>query len=261
MNVSKTILVFSPDNDVAWSARKRFLSSAASPRRVRDELSFLTLLSTLHPKSAGMWAHRDWIWNCIVLTIEWPQKKSVEDLLREEILVCANASRRYRRNYYAWTHRLRMNIIAERILGSDAVHFLRADFDSLNTFTCKHVSDYSAWNHRLQLLLRGRQYDGFTTFENERSFVGSLMRDYPGHPSMWLHRRNLFMFEVDNREGVSVDMIEREIRFCRERREGAEALTKDEPLRLSLELKHASSYLSWLLGVQRDKREKASRKL
>ena len=62
LKITRAILLINADCFTAWSRRKEFLMTNKNNHSViMNELKFLNLVATKHPKSCDSWEHRSWI--------------------------------------------------------------------------------------------------------------------------------------------------------------------------------------------------------
>jgi hypothetical protein len=189
MELTRAAVIFAPDNYVFWNIRRKELLKKNSKLR-EEEMRFLDTLSILHPKKEGVWIQRYWVLHLQLQPCDDDDDDLLEPIIRREMNLCTRAATLYRRNYYAWTHRLRVTKIANSRLSLMKIQeFVKDELKSLTAFVKRHISDYSAWNHRLQVLtLTPTQ----SLILLERDLLDVLMKEYPTHESMWYHRRNIF---------------------------------------------------------------------
>ena len=203
MEITRAAVIFAPDNYVFWNVRRRELANVKSLKILREEIRFLDALTSVHPKKEGLWIQRYWILRREVDLIEDDEK--LHHVLNRETDICTRAASLYRRNYYAWTHRLR---VAKMACSSES--FINKELTSLISFMKRNMSDYSAWNHRLQVLA---MKPTTSLIRAEFKLLNVLMKEYPTRASMWYHRRNLFqLFCTIN---SACELLDTEIEFCK----------------------------------------------
>ncbi|XP_054253898.1 protein prenyltransferase alpha subunit repeat-containing protein 1 isoform X5 [Indicator indicator] len=150
----------------------------------------------------------------------------IHQLVQEEMNVCSEAAGRYPSNYNAWSHR----IWVVQHLGKLTVKILLDELSSTKYWVSMHVSDHSGFHYRQFLLksLTGRTVtDNNTLVQNqmvheqkEESSAGAeaacteeqsvdlphhlekelelcteLIDTYPGHETLWCHRRHVFYLQ------------------------------------------------------------------
>lgn len=219
LQATRALLLINADCNMAWNHRKRRLitSANATERRNREaeenddgnigddddkhgamvslyeqELQFINLVATKHPKSVEMWAHRRWVLtrlfhhhrcHCRHNSSQQQQQRSDMDLperllplVERETDTCDTMATIYPRNYYAWTYRM---IVVEKLFSSctraedRAAHdgttttsasasataialteFLERQIARLDAFIRRNVSDHSAMHHTQRLLIQ-----------------------------------------------------------------------------------------------------------
>jgi protein prenyltransferase alpha subunit repeat containing protein 1 len=83
----------------------------------KDEINFLNVLFTKHPKSGECWSHRYYIASLYYLFSKMTIRRwilehmkqcgqSLTDRVQEELSICSKVAEIYPKNYYAWTHRI-----------------------------------------------------------------------------------------------------------------------------------------------------------
>lgn len=128
------LLLFNPDHYAAWNVRCVLQSwhfgSTVPPRvprgthvpatskklhelgllTVEDDLAFMNLVLTRHPKSPETMVHRKWLLERHLARRRGDddlvsQLSSVERLVASEVLLCDRLALAYAKNYYVWTYR------------------------------------------------------------------------------------------------------------------------------------------------------------
>uniref|UniRef100_H0VW65 Protein prenyltransferase alpha subunit repeat containing 1 n=1 Tax=Cavia porcellus TaxID=10141 RepID=H0VW65_CAVPO len=148
-------------------------------------------------------------------------------LIQEEMEVCGEAAGRYPSNYNAWSHRI---WVLQHLAKLDA-KILLAELSSTKHWASMHVSDHSGFHYRQFLLkslisqtviddpvseqnpLRSESAlilpkDEEATasaeeprinlshlLEKEVEFSTDLIDSYPGHETLWCHRRHIFYLQ------------------------------------------------------------------
>ncbi|KPP62757.1 hypothetical protein Z043_119038, partial [Scleropages formosus] len=148
------------------------------------------------------------------------QAEQLQRLLQEEMQVCSDAAGRYPSNYNAWSHR----IWVLQNLARGNLKILHDELSSMKLWVSMHVSDHSGFHYR-QFLLKAlvgeitqaveipcaalqaatNQHcahwpneDGLVTatvpelFDDEMELCTDLIETYPGHETLWCHRRHVF---------------------------------------------------------------------
>lgn len=205
MDITRAGVIFAPDNYLFWNTRRRELANTRDTKKLEDEMQFLDTLTSLHPKREGLWIQRYWILRREVDHID--DEDIFRRILSRETQICTRAASLYRRNYYAWTHRLRV----AKMAGSSRENFINNELTSLISFVKRNMSDYSAWNHRLQILVMNPTT---SLIYAEYDLLNDLMKEYPTHESMWYHRRNLFDLFCSTITTKIQNRVHIEINFC-----------------------------------------------
>ncbi|MEE6459308.1 hypothetical protein FKM82_000594 [Ascaphus truei] len=151
----------------------------------------------------------------------------MREIVQEEMHVCGEAAGRYPSNYNAWSHR----IWVIQHLGKLNVKLLVDELSSTKHWVSMHVSDHSGFHYRQFLLksLPGRtlmdsdnsvlvanqfvneqslclpreeevnweapRVDLPLLLEEEMALSRDLIDSYPGHETLWCHRRQIFNLE------------------------------------------------------------------
>eukprot|EP00658_Telonema_sp_P-2_P007044 TRINITY_DN12630_c0_g3_i2.p1 TRINITY_DN12630_c0_g3~~TRINITY_DN12630_c0_g3_i2.p1 ORF type:complete len:328 (-),score=26.08 TRINITY_DN12630_c0_g3_i2:203-1186(-) len=189
---TRTLLLVNADYASALNARKELVGLGYVT--FEQEIEFLNLLLTRHPKSSECWAHRRWLF----------QKHCPDQcaLLLSESEVCELVCKQYPRNYYAWTHlRWLLQIASQQLHGSEQQRecgkaYILAQLSKSDRWTARHASDYSGWNYRQGLLLELGADHLPARLRDEVSLLETFLRAAPAHDSIWTHAR--FVVYVHN---------------------------------------------------------------
>ncbi|XP_036593852.1 protein prenyltransferase alpha subunit repeat-containing protein 1 [Trichosurus vulpecula] len=153
----------------------------------------------------------------------------VQRIVQEEIEVCGEAAGRYPSNYNAWSHR----IWVLQYLAKLDIKILLDELSSTKHWASMHVSDHSGFHYR-QFLLKSlisqtvtdsatleqsplvseqipdlpkdddeddtsgehhRAVDLSRLLEEEVELCTDLIDNYPGHETLWCHRRHVFYLQ------------------------------------------------------------------
>ncbi|XP_072467390.1 protein prenyltransferase alpha subunit repeat-containing protein 1 isoform X4 [Notamacropus eugenii] len=155
--------------------------------------------------------------------------EGVEQIVQEEIEVCGEAAGRYPSNYNAWSHRI---WVLQHLAKLD-VKILLDELSSTKHWASMHVSDHSGFHYRQFLLKslisqtvtdsaileqsplvseqipdlpkdddeedataeRHRVVDLSRLLEEEVELSTDLIDNYPGHETLWCHRRHVFYLQ------------------------------------------------------------------
>ncbi|XP_066567282.1 protein prenyltransferase alpha subunit repeat-containing protein 1 isoform X2 [Amia ocellicauda] len=153
------------------------------------------------------------------------QAERLQRVLQEEMKVCSEAAGRYPSNYNAWSHR----IWVLQHLAKGNIKILHDELSCVKYWVSMHVSDHSGFHYR-QFLLKSLVGDpsivldkdtlslavsspdehcaslskgeGVSVetqrtavpdlFDEEMQLCTDLIESYPGHETLWCHRRHIF---------------------------------------------------------------------
>ncbi|XP_021066288.1 protein prenyltransferase alpha subunit repeat-containing protein 1 [Mus pahari] len=231
IDVTCTLLLLNPDFTTAWNVRKELiLSGTLSP--IKD-LHLGKLALTKFPKSPETWIHRRWVLQQLSQETSLPSsvaKRSLgavpaertQRLIQEEMEVCSEAAGRYPSNYNAWSHRI---WVLQNVAKLD-LKILLDELSSTKHWASMHVSDHSGFHYRQFLLkslisqttidsavpqhnsLKSEPKDEAAAasteepsvnlsqlLEEEVEFCTDLIDSYPGHETLWCHRRHIFYLQ------------------------------------------------------------------
>lgn len=200
LQATRAILCVNSDQSAAWHARRHWLDRVVRPPAdsaavVDAELRFVALLLTKHPKSGDAWSHRRWLIaelrrKRLLLLVDPPQWTAAEAAL------CSRVADAYPRCYYAWSFRLwLLQSTVDACASLDArLAVICAELQRLGEFVRRHVSDGSAYNLRRALIKRVIVECGASLFSQallrvELALTRHIIDFYPGHASVWHHRR------------------------------------------------------------------------
>lgn len=207
------LLLINADCYTVWNCRKVVLQGALTRMResvgssgsdpsaaaslLDQELRFSNLVFTKHPKCSDAWSHRRWL---VAQKIAWlesdpaGQGRNVLPLLafaQKEAGVCMEMARRYRRNYFAYTH-------WRSLLSTGALCKKEQDparsvvfgwlTGVLAQWSSQKVSDFSALFLRLSMIEYLLSAD-LLQHELEASRV--VIVKYPWHEAQWHFRKGL----------------------------------------------------------------------
>ncbi|XP_036289748.1 protein prenyltransferase alpha subunit repeat-containing protein 1 isoform X3 [Pipistrellus kuhlii] len=201
IDVTRTLLLLNPDFTTAWNMR----------RWVLQQLLQETSLPSFVTKG-----------NLGTIPAERTQR-----LIREEMEVCGEAAGRYPSNYNAWSHRI---WVLQHLAKLD-IKILLDELSSTKHWASMHVSDHSGFHYRqfllksltsqtvkdssvleqnplrsepAQLLPQDEAAAASTEepriniphlLEKEVEFTTDLIDSYPGHETLWCHRRHVFYLQ------------------------------------------------------------------
>ncbi|XP_060763000.1 protein prenyltransferase alpha subunit repeat-containing protein 1 isoform X2 [Neoarius graeffei] len=210
VDITSTVLLLNPDFTTAWNVRKELLQCGMlNPEK---DLYLGKLALTKYPKSPETWIHRRWVLQRLQKESCGADERSdyseqIQRAIHEEMKVCADAAGRYASNYNAWSHR----IWVLQHMAKGSLKILHDELSSTRLWVSMHVSDHSGFHYRqflLKALLaelgqtqqpnRGGSADEPRTnaipqlFHDEIELCTDLIESYPGHETLWCHRRHVF---------------------------------------------------------------------
>jgi Protein prenyltransferase alpha subunit repeat len=152
LRLTRAILLVRADMPMLYNLRKTIILAGSTTHSIDAELYFLGVLFTKHPKSPSSWQHRRW---CLSTRWTYAHCKNSTSLrvelssceLEVEIALCSAMSESYPKNYYSWLHRLWLLQFMEFAQ-------LKSELDFTRAWLTSHVSDHSASNHRVQVIIR-----------------------------------------------------------------------------------------------------------
>lgn len=256
-HATRAILLANSDHYTAWNARKRHLL-ATGLRGLSDELQLVDLLLSKHPKSGEAWCHRRWILS------RMPLSAKLATVAAHEMDVCAAAARSYPRNYFAWTHRY-------WTLSRVSPELVATECDAMQQWAAINTSDHAglfyrglvvllALAHERQCKVSQAETPTPPTDDNNSSVAwrlaweqgAELQARYPGHESLWRHRRLLVWIGHGYAQSRSVTLDrETELQFAKSREEEAMAQAVQEDIgererrHWQSEARCASHYFRW----------------
>jgi hypothetical protein len=157
LRLTRAALLVKGDMPMLYSLRKTVLLENHTSQTIGDELAFLGVLFTRHPKSPSSWHHRRWclkeLYSCRQLESGYLVSGFATNLnlsatdLEVELSICTKMSESYPKNYYSWMHRLWLTQFMN-IAG------LESEIIFTRTWLLSHTSDHSAANHRQQVIIK-----------------------------------------------------------------------------------------------------------
>uniref|UniRef100_A0ACD6AMN5 Uncharacterized protein n=1 Tax=Avena sativa TaxID=4498 RepID=A0ACD6AMN5_AVESA len=193
MTHSKALLILCPDLLTAWNSRKRVLLVSYDLERLKDELRLCALILSYSPKNESTWSHRRW-----VITKLAQHVQDMSELIDDESLLVKQIAEKSKMNYRAWRHRCWL------------IPFMKPKqvLDELNKstkWTELHVADNCCFHYRRSLLLAlldshdtedgedspNWQSEAHLMWKEELRWNEMLIRRYQGRESLWIHRRFL----------------------------------------------------------------------
>ncbi|XP_078008937.1 protein prenyltransferase alpha subunit repeat-containing protein 1 isoform X2 [Phascolarctos cinereus] len=203
IDVTCTLLLLNPDFTTAWNVRRWVL------QQLIQENSLPTFVKKENLAT-------------------FPTER-VQRIVQEEVEVCGEAAGRYPSNYNAWSHRI---WVLQHLAKLD-IKILLDELSSTKHWASMHVSDHSGFHYR-QFLLKSlisqtvtdsaileqsplvsehisdlpkddneedtsaehhRVVDLSHLLEEEVELSTDLIDNYPGHETLWCHRRHVFYLQ------------------------------------------------------------------
>jgi len=151
----------------AWALRRTLLVALSTS--LKDELSFVTDATRLHPKNYQVWFHRRWLIG----------KLGVE-AAREELTFTAEILSQDGKNYHAWSSR--QYVLKAFSLWSDETTFIDAELS-------KDVCNNSAYNQRAFVVAHSPPHPRGDDVELD--WVVGWIRKAPNNESSWNYAASL----------------------------------------------------------------------
>ncbi|XP_022368418.1 protein prenyltransferase alpha subunit repeat-containing protein 1 isoform X2 [Enhydra lutris kenyoni] len=234
IDVTCTLLLLNPDFTTAWNVRKELiLSGTLNP--IKDlHLGKLALTKFPKSPETWIhrrWVLQQLIQETSLPSfvtkgnLGTVPAERTQRLIQEEMEVCGEAAGRYPSNYNAWSHRI---WVLQHLAKLD-VKILLDELSSTKHWASMHVSDHSGFHYRqflLKSLISQTVIDGTVLEQNplrsepallkdeeaaasteearinlprlleeEVEFSTDLIDSYPGHETLWCHRRHIFYLQ------------------------------------------------------------------
>ncbi|XP_067088006.1 protein prenyltransferase alpha subunit repeat-containing protein 1 [Osmerus mordax] len=231
LDITCTLLLLNPDFTTAWNVRKELLQSGAL-RPERDlylgQLALTKFPKSPETWIHRRWVLQQVLREGCVGDRKLPvgpapgpaPQDRLQRTLNAEMKVCSDAAGRYPSNYNAWSHRIW--VLENMAKGNLKV--LHDELYSMRVWVSMHVSDHSGFHYR-QFLLKAlvqelsqspgspppspdhqANGEGGATpleglswvagapqlFQQEMELCSDLIQAYPGHETLWSHRRHVF---------------------------------------------------------------------
>lgn len=214
---SKILLMINADHYTAWNQRKQLLVNGDIV--FPEELRFVSVLLTKHPKSGELWAHRRWVLS---------QMNTFDP--SEEIRISQKAAERYSKNYSAWTHRLWILKRLEHLL-------IPKEWSDALVFAQLNVSQFCAWHYIQQIWLRMDEINkGDSALVELDDTNRELLLRLSGHESLWVHRRFIWFQKCKRKKTRRSFLFEKQL--VSSILKNSDSREKDEYF--------ASKYLEWI---------------
>ncbi|OAC99317.1 hypothetical protein MUCCIDRAFT_157179 [Mucor lusitanicus CBS 277.49] len=167
---TRVMILLKPDNYTAINRRKQLIQSKYI--QPKNEIALLELIFTIpkHSKSSIAWYHRQWIF------------AHYADLdVENEFKLCTMTSMLYPRNYYAWTYR---HWVLSNYCALDPAR-VEQEYKNTCQWIERNISDFSGFQYLQQVM---EMHKGIRR-ESHMQWLDTLIIRYPGHESLWCHRR------------------------------------------------------------------------
>ncbi|XP_029468626.1 protein prenyltransferase alpha subunit repeat-containing protein 1 isoform X2 [Rhinatrema bivittatum] len=231
IDITCTLLLLNPDFTTAWNVRKELIQ-ARTLNPVKDlHLGKLALTKFPKSPETWIhrrWVLQQLMREHALPTCRSKGRavtvpgEGLSGVVQEELQVCSDAAGRYPSNYNAWSHR----IWVLQHLGKLDVKTLLNELSSTKHWVAMHISDHSGFHYRQFLLkcLMDKAVTGGSTpldalptneqtrclpksegthdelqrvnipllLEEEMELSMDLIESYPGHETLWCHRRQVF---------------------------------------------------------------------
>ena len=182
--VTRAVVLVNSEHMTAWNHRKRKIvhegngvDAEGKATLLRGELALTALVLTVRAKSPETFSHRRWAVERLVTMSDTANRQA---LVEEERRVCLSAADHYARNYYAWTHYLRVS-------RSVSAPSTAAERTTLQEYIERHIRDLSAMHTLLVRLERASEAQPLVEW-TER-----LIQWNPAHNSALVHFHKMLL--------------------------------------------------------------------
>ncbi|XP_076339423.1 protein prenyltransferase alpha subunit repeat-containing protein tempura isoform X2 [Tachypleus tridentatus] len=208
---TQAMLLCNPDLQIAWNVRKEVI---AKNKKIENDMKLSSLILSHKPKCLEVYGHRRWLLLKLKPTDQSPLPRNITD---SEFSLCQEAASRYPCNYYAWSHRA---WVVQHLV-KDITQVVLNELQKTEDWVCCHVSDHSGFHYRQflighlcrhLLLVEGIGHSSVKSspkllfseikgggcsshplicqlLGTEMKLVSNLIQRYPGHETLWYHRR------------------------------------------------------------------------
>ncbi|XP_063935930.1 uncharacterized protein LOC108224403 isoform X2 [Daucus carota subsp. sativus] len=179
MKRSRALLLLTSDFGTAWNYRKLMILREPHVSTYMDELGFSKLVLSYSPKSECAWSHRRWVikkisGNCL----------NLQEIVENESDLVKLIAEKSKMNYRAWNHRCWL----VSYMSSEQV---KHEITSSRVWAGLNVADNSCFHYRSE----------------ELDWNETLIKRYIGREALWLYRRFLSLFWVDQFAIVDADAL------------------------------------------------------
>lgn len=204
LRATSVLLLANPAHSTALNARKRLVLSGHRDARLELQWTAAILSEQQAAKASLLWHHRRWL----LRRIHSPDSSGDDlsgfvaplDELQTEIRIAERACEAYRRNYFAWVHRLRcVQNVREHPTESrgQVITFLDKEISAVQGWIDSHVSDHTAVHIACELLLlyQDLHRDQYPAIVRQTfGHAASLVEAFSTYESLWLYLRRAFSF-------------------------------------------------------------------
>ncbi|XP_039292311.1 protein prenyltransferase alpha subunit repeat-containing protein 1 [Nilaparvata lugens] len=146
-NLLTVALLINPDVSSMWNMRRELVMT--SHLDANGELLFSSVVLSRKPKSGDVFAYRRWLINNVLMK-DCPSNYSY---LTDELHISMLAAERYSNNYHAWNHRKWcLGQLLATLDTDSSADLLSSEWSMSRTWIATHVSDYSGFQYRQQVL-------------------------------------------------------------------------------------------------------------
>ena len=204
--LSRLSLLAQPEDYRSWNLLKHPRLDATR------ELKFAYFILSRHPRSAETFCHL----RHVTRRASLDAASSLLNLCQRGFAECAAAASRYHGNYHAWDHRrfLATLLVDAGVDGVGAAW--QKELDDVKAWQSSRVSDACPFQYRLFLVetrfragVDGVKFD----FIEELTELDRLMRSFPGHETLWNHRRDLIKLAHQAEPTLADQLLQRDDEF------------------------------------------------
>ncbi|KAI8338395.1 hypothetical protein BC941DRAFT_422792 [Chlamydoabsidia padenii] len=172
--LTRIMVLLKPEHYTAMNARKELVLSGQVS--LQQELKLLELIFTIprNTKCSIAWHHRQWLF-----------KQNMELIqLDSELQLCQRAITLYPRNYYAWNHR---HWLLDLMVNSN--ERLEQEYQHACQWIENNVSDHTGIRYLEEVVKILNNNQTYSLHDLHLEWLDALILRYPGHESLWCHRR------------------------------------------------------------------------
>ncbi|KAK3127539.1 hypothetical protein QOZ80_7AG0574730 [Eleusine coracana subsp. coracana] len=202
MSHSKALLILCPDSLTSWNSRKIILSLNYDYSMLEDELKLCALILSYLPKNESTWSHRRWVIKKVT-----ERHQDISEIIEKESGLVKQIAEKSKMNYRAWRHRCWL------------IHYMTRkqvlnELKKSTRWSELHVADNCCFHYRrslLRALLECNLENGDDSFsmdsetcllwKEELRWDEMLIRRYQGRESLWIHRRFLSQWWIQQSLG------------------------------------------------------------